>query len=331
VIRSRLIALASLVLALAAGGGVAIAGFSATTSNSGNSFSAAAAFGAGMRVQTGTYTGNGNDNRNIPVTFQPELVIVKAANANAAVMRTTSFPGDLTKPVPGTTAVAADMIQALTATGFQVGRDARVNSNTVRYDWVAMRTYAGQMALGTYAGTGASQSITGLGFSPDYVIVLSSPGPVLQRSTSMTTTFRFDETAAAANGITALGSNGFTVGTSTEANTNGTTYAYVAWNEIGGLMKEGSYTGDGADNRGITGATFQPTYAMVKSSTTGAICDRAVQRPASMPGDSTLYFSAVANFADGIQALQTDGFQLGTNCRVNTNGNPYYWTAWRSN
>ena len=32
-------------------------------------------------------------------------------------------------------------------------------------------------------------------------------------------------------------------------------------------------------------------------------------------------------FADGIQALQPTGFQVGTNCQVNTNASTYYFAA----
>jgi predicted ribosomally synthesized peptide with SipW-like signal peptide len=333
VTRSRLIALAVLLLALAAGGGVTLAAFTATATNSGNTFSAGAAL-TGMRVATGTYTGNGVDNRNFAgiTTFQPEVVIIKAATAQTAVLRTASFPGDLTKDMTGATMVAGNMIQALTATGFQVGNDARVNQNTVRYDWIAFRSQPQQMAYNTYNGNGAaSQAIGGLGFSPNYVLVIGAASAVVQRSSSMSTTFRFDETAAAANGITSLDSNGFTVGNSAETNTNGQQYAYIAFNELGGLVHEDSYTGNGVDNRGITGATFQPAYVLVKSGTTGNVCDRAVQRPASIAGDNTLYFSNVANFANGIQALQADGFQVGTNCRVNSNGATYNWVAFKAN
>ena len=43
------------------------------------------------------------------------------------------------------------------------------------------------------------------------------------------------------------------------------------------------------------------------------------------------YFPNVATFASGIQALQADGFQVGTNCRVNTNGTTYNWVAFKAN
>jgi hypothetical protein len=323
-------AVALLVLALLGGGGaIAYAAFTTTTSNPGNAFSAAATFG-GMRVQTGTYNGNGMNNRPIAVAFQPDVVIVKGNTNQNGVLRSSTMTGDATKPLAGATGLTANLIKTLTATGFTVGTDARVNGAGPRYDWIAFKTYSNQMTAATYAGTGLSQSVN-TGFSPDYVITMRAGASApIQRSRSMGASYRFDGNAAAAAGVNSLDANGFTVGTSNEANANGSTYHYLAWNAVHGLMNEGSYSGDGVDNRSITGATFQPEYAMVRSSANGNNCDRQVHRPATLTAGSSLYFANVANLADAIQNLEADGFQVGTNCRVNTNGGTYYWAAFRT-
>jgi hypothetical protein len=231
----------------------------------------------------------------------------------------------------GATALTADTIQQLNATGFQIGKDFSVNKNSDRYDWIAFKTYANQMKVGSYTGNGTSQSVGSMGFSPDYVMLLSAGADAaVQSSRTMGTTFRFDETAAAASGVTSLDSNGFSVGNSTQANVNGRTYYYVAWNEINGLMQESSYAGNGIDSRNIGGVTFQPDYVMVRSSTNGNVCDRGVHRPASLTGDASLYFSNLANTTNVIQALQATGFQVGNDCTVNTNSKTYYWMAFRT-
>jgi hypothetical protein len=320
-----------LVLAIfGAGGAAALAAFTATTSNPDNNFAAAATFG-GMKVATGTYTGNNTDNRAIAVAFQPDVVIVKGDRAEFAVIRTSSMAGDVSKPMGGATALTADLIQALTATGFQIGRDTAVNRNGTRYDWIAFKTYANQMKVGSYTGNGTSQSIGSMGFSPDYAMVLSAGADAaVQSSRTMGTTFRFDETAAAANGVSSLDSNGFSVGNSAETNVNGRTYHYIAWNEVHGLMHESSYAGNGGDNRNIGGVTFQPAYVIVRPSTNGTDCDRGVHRPASLVGDSSLHFPNLVNAADVIQALNATGFQVGSDCKVNANGRSYYWMAFRT-
>ena len=320
-----------LVLAVFGGGGAAaVAAFTAAASNPGNSFAAAATFG-GMKVATGTYTGNNVDGRAIAAGFQPDVVIVKADRAEFGVIRTSSMAGDVTKEMAGATALAANMVQALTATGFEVGRDPTVNRNNTRYDWIAFKSYANQMTVGSYTGNGGTQAIGGAGFSPDYVMVLSAgANAAVQRSGSMAATFRFDETAAAADGVTSLNGGGFSVGAGAETNVNGRTYHYVAWNAVHGLMREGSYNGTGADNRNIGGVTFQPAYVVVRSSTNGNICDRAVHRPASLTGDSSLQFANLANAADLIQGLQVNGYQVGADCKVNTSGKAYHWMAFRT-
>jgi hypothetical protein len=326
----RRVAVAMLVLALLGGSGaIAYAAFTATTSNPGNNFSAAATFG-GMRVATGTYTGNGANNRPIGVGFQPDVVIVKGNNAQNAVLRSSTMAGDATKSMAGTGGLTANLIKSLTATGFTLGTDPRVNGSGIRYDWIAFKTYANQMTVGSYTGTGSSQSIN-TGFSPDYVMTMSALfSAATHRSGSMGAPYRFDSTAASAAGITSLDATGFTVGTAPEANFSGSTYHYVAWNAIPGLMSVGSYAGDGADNRSITGATFQPDYAIVRSSANGTACQRGVHRPATLTAGNSLNFMNVANQADSIQALETDGFQVGTDCRVNTSGTTYYWVAFRT-
>jgi hypothetical protein len=320
-----------LVLAIfGAGGAAAIAAFTATASNPGNSFAAAATFG-GMKVATGTYNGDGVDNKAIAVGFQPDVVIVKAATAQIGFIRTSTMVGDASKQLTGAAALVTNRIQAFSGTGFTVGTNATVNSTGVRYDWIAFKTYANQMKVGSYTGNGTSQSVGSMGFSPDYVMVLSAGADApVHRSRTMGATFRFDETAAAANGVTSLDQDGFSVGNSTQANVNTRTYHYVAWNEINGLMQENTYNGNGGDNRNIGGVTFQPSYVIVRSSTNGNICDRGVHRPASLVGDTSAYFTNIANAANVVQSLTATGFQVGTDCKVNTNLKPYYWMAFRT-
>jgi hypothetical protein len=296
-----------------------------------NSGEASATRPARMRLATGTYTGNALDNRAITgVGFAPDVVIIKGNNAQEAVIRTSSMAGDVSKPLVGATALTANIIQSLDSNGFTIGTNADVNTNAIAYYWVAFKAAASDMKVGSYSGNGTSQSITGFGFSPEYVIVMGAGGTApLQRSSPMTSPFRFDPTAATSNSLNSLDADGFSVGNSSQVNTNGTAYHYVAWNVSSGTMNQSSYTGNASDNRSITGVGLQPDYMIVKSSTTGSTADRAVHRPSSLSGDSTLHFAAVANFANGIQALEADGFQLGTDGTVNTNAKTYYWIAFK--
>src|SRR3972149_4945205 len=88
-------------------------------------------------------------------------------------------------------------------------------------------------------------------------------------------------------------------------------------------MKAGSYTGNATDNRDITGVGFQPKYGLIKSDGKQG----PVHRPAALAGDSTLRFTGTPNSSNAIQALQSDGFQVGTDATVNGGGVTYFWMA----
>ena len=89
-----------------------------------------------------------------------------------------------------------------------------------------------------YTGTGATQSITGVGFQPDWVWIKGRSGAtdhglydavrgIQKQLESNTTTAETTETT----GLTAFGTDGFTVGALAQLNTSSATY--VAWNWLG--------------------------------------------------------------------------------------------------
>ena len=89
-------------------------------------------------------------------------------------------------------------------------------------------------------------------------------------------------------------------------------------------LATGSYTGDGADNRAITGLGFQPDAVIIKGNT----AQTAVIRTSTMTGDNTKpMVGATALTADLIQSLDAGGFTIGTDARVNSGGVTYYWAA----
>lgn len=303
------------------------ASFSAQRANPGNSFAASTYFGF---FASGSYTGNNIDNRAITgVGFRPDLVIVKGNTNQTSAARTSSMSGDRSKPLSGGTALTANIVQSLDAGGFTLGTNARVNGNGVGYEWMAFRAQDGLLRVGSYTGNGSAQSISGLGFSPDYVAVFSAAGQAaVQRYSGMTTSFSFNSNAGNATRITALGADGFSVGNQNTVNASGTTYHWVALNEVPGAVDVGAYAGNGADNRNVAGVGFQPQYVMVRANDT-ATARISVHRPASLEGDSTLRHTGTANFANAIQALQSGGFQVGTDASVNASGVSYGYLAVR--
>ena len=137
------------------------------------------------------------------------------------------------------------------------------------------------------------------------------------------TSVRFGASATGTNRIQAFEADGFELGSDSAVNLITETYHYIAFKTISGWMDVGSYTGNGSNNRNFTGLGFQPQWVVIKS--TGG--DLAVHRPDSLSGDSTQYFNNSANFSNGIQSLDTDGFQLGTHSTVNTNSTTYHWAS----
>ena len=279
-------------------------------------------------IATGSYTGNGVAGRAITgLGFQPDIVLMKVdydhpvnTDLSAAVMRTSDMAGDNSKPLKGGQALSANLIQSLDANGFTVGNDLRVNDATTcggpcSYHWVAFRANA-NVKVGTYVGNGgASQDITsGFTFSPEYVIVM--PGGT-ERATNRTNLFGVNSQPFNAGGpefdsIIALLANGFSVG-STYVNSSGVTYYYVAWNQVAGKTSVGSYVGNGVDNRSISGVGFQPRFVIVQSANDGY---DPFQRSVSMVGDASVSFRNALT-TNRIQALEADGFQVGTYTAVN--------------
>ena len=131
--------------------------------------------------------------------------------------------------------------------------------------------------------------------------------------------------------IPTLAADGFTVGSDVRVNRNGTTYHYVAWNEIPGKVDVGTYTGNGADNRNIPGVGFQPDFVMVQTNSDGSATTAQTVAHSTAMGPSTdtsHFFTATANQTNQIQLLQPDGFQVGTTSQVNGNGAVFTYAAW---
>ena len=94
-------------------------------------------------IYTSSYAGDGTDNRNIVAgdTFTPDYAWTKHTGANQGVNRYSHQTGDLSNTFQGTG--AANVIQALNSTGFQVGSHAYVNTNgsgTQNYGYLNLKS-----------------------------------------------------------------------------------------------------------------------------------------------------------------------------------------------
>jgi hypothetical protein len=122
--------------------------------------------------------------------------------------------------------------------------------------------------------------------------------------------------------IPSLDADGFTaqVGADSQEdmNASGVTYNYIAFNQVAGKIKVGEYTGNGSDNRDITGVGFQPEYVLLQTYNGG---DQVIQRSDQMTGDNSIDFYGALT-ANRIQSLLSDGFQVGNDARVNQSDTP---------
>lgn len=186
---------------------------------------------------------------------------------------------------------------------------------------------------GRYIGNGVDdRKIIGVGFQPSFVIVKANSSAAAALKTSDMagdTTKLFASLTLAANHIQSLDSDGFTIGTAANVNTSGVVYCWFAGKEEAGFIKVGTYNGNGSDNRNITGVGFQPDMVMVAGNTTNIPFGGWVTSLMTADLTNPLRGNAGGQFPDGIQALQSDGFQIGQDGSVNLGtGTPaYYYIA----
>ncbi|MCH7797809.1 MAG: right-handed parallel beta-helix repeat-containing protein [Planctomycetes bacterium] len=188
-----------------------------------------------------------------------------------------------------------------------------------------------QMATGTYTGNGTdNRGITGVGFHPHVVFIKPDDSYETHVRTSTMSGDASKQNVSAAvlktNRIQSLEADGFTLGDADQVNKDTVIYQWIAFQSESGKLHVDSYTGNGNDNRSITGVGFQPKYLIVLSE--GA--DNAYQRFSTMTGDVSVKFGGASTNTNRIQAFQADGFQLGTAAEVNTNGETYHYIAFNT-
>jgi hypothetical protein len=291
----------------------------------------------GAAILTGYYTGTGAALLIDDLGFDPDFVMVKqstgATNRIGVARVDTAMANG--KQMTGATALTGQTITGFVAGGFSVGTSNLANASGVDYHFTAFQAGASSMKVGRYQGNGTSTAITNMGFSPELVFIFpeGAQTPVHYSSGNTAEFYDFDAGAGtAAAGVIALGADGFTVTTANASvNQNTIWYNYVAWNQIPGEMKVGSYLADGTA-KNITGLGFEPEYVIVKHFNNF----HTVQHPASLGRsvDQTLYFNTLpaspnTTPADLIEALVPDGFTIGFDFQVNQSGANYAYYAWK--
>jgi hypothetical protein len=283
-------------------------------------------------MRSGYYVGNGAARSITGIGIAPDLVIIKAdTTAGEPVWRSSAMIGDTTAYTAAGTANFNNGITSLDTNGFSLGPRTEVNLVNTRYTWVAFGGSGGSdFKVGSYTGGAqADLFVNDVGFQPDLVWVKHSgttAGALRPSSlTGTTSSLLFGATNLTANYITTLSAEGFHVGTS--LTTNGNLFYYVAFKNSAGSMKVGSYVGNGTDDRSLSGLGFKPDFVLTKLATTAGTAQTAVLRGNQNYGDETQLFGATANALNVIQTLEADGFQIGSDARVNTNALSYHYAA----
>lgn len=275
-------------------------------------------------MKTGYYLGMGSPMSVTGLGFTPEAVIIKADTAaGSAVWKSSAMPSNVTAYLGVATADNTESQIMLDADGFSLSVALEVNTINVRYTYIAFAgsdcTSGGAMCVSTYTGNIATSQAIVTGFQPDFVMV--------KRSTALAASFRTSSMAvnhagffsAVVNDTTGvffqtLNVDGFTVGATN--NTNGGVYYYLAFKNLAGKFAVGQFTGDGVDNRNISGLGFEPDAVFLKQNSANAL----VYNTTETWGDYSHLSTASANAVNHIQELQADGFQVGNSVNVNATG-----------
>jgi hypothetical protein len=201
-----------------------------------------------------------------------------------------------------------------------------------------------------YDGTGASQSITGVGFQPDWVWIKERNAAadhalydavrgVTKQLESNTTT----EETTEATGLTAFGSDGFTVGSLAQVNTSTDTYVAWNWKANGAGVSNTAGTISSTVSVSTTSGFSIVTYTGTGSNATvghglGAAPAMYIVKCRNASGDiwniynkeigPTKYLRFASNAAAVFNSWQdtnptSDVFYISTDAVVNTNGNTY--------
>lgn len=285
--------------------------------------------GGQFRLMTGSYVGTGSPFSPVSaLPFEPDLVVIKSGGLSAAVVRSSSMVGDVSKTPTSGAALASNKITSIDAAGFSIGSASDVNFSGVTYHWTAMQAASTALVVGAYDGDGLDdRSISGIGFSPAYVWVLGSGTTEgIHRFATLVgdSSLPFAGSGSAGpNRVQAFEADGFQVGTDARVNGSGNTYHFLAWNSGVGQAAQGTYPGDGLDDRTIGGTGFQPSLVVAQRDGGDALL-----RPASLAGDQTLRFSISFSgpSPNVIQQLLPDGFEVGSG-ELNQVGDGIHWIS----
>jgi hypothetical protein len=291
-------------------------------------------------------TGTGAANNITGIGFQPDLVWIKNRAAGSNHLMDSSRGASL---VLFSDSTAAEASRPLSLTSFNsdgyslgTGADGNVNTNANNYiDWLWKESVTSGFDAVPYTGTGVTRTIPhGLGVAPSLMIFKRRDGtgnwmtyhsgngglPATQAlylnltNASAATSTPFNNTPPT--------ETEFTLGTSTDVNTNGAAYIAYLFADVAGFSRMGSYVGTGSADGPFIYCGFKPRYVLVKLvSAVGSWTIFDTARDVYNPVQTQIYTNSAGaeGSSGGIFDCVSNGFKS-RSTTVNTSGATYiYW------
>lgn len=271
-----------------------------------------------------SYTGNGTSQTiDLPAgSGTPRLVFIKGDGQLMA----TWWEG-----MPGTIegaggALDTDGITGVDTDEVSVGNANAVNANAVEYYGFAVCGASDDLKTGVYTGSGVDNRQITVGWTggttdlvcvmrPSFDLVFRTSGHASDSSQRL-------NFSTQSNQIQSFSSTTFTVGS--DLNASPVSYYWIAvrgTGELAGLFDAFVYTGNGADNRAVSGLGFRPNaFILVKERDSS---DEAIVRPGKVEGDSSAAIGSGSYQANLIESVDADGFTLGSAANVNQSSQAY--------
>lgn len=286
----------------------------------------------------GSYVGTGANLSVTGLAFKPDFVFIKSAGAQPAVAKTSTMASTASRPYTSVTAVITNGITALNSNGFSIGTNAYVNTSGTTYYFYAFKA-GSSIKIGTYTGNGASSRTIDAGAKTEFVLVFPEDnyGSSVRVTNGTSGAYAYDSRWSSGFSISsgssspanpAFSSTGFPVTSSSPyTNVNTEVYHYVGFVENAGECIISSFSGNGSDNRNITGIGFKPHFMLTLNTSNGG---ELVLRGNNISGDASQYMNSVANSSNLIQSFfstSSGGFQVGSDGDINYSGSTQYYVV----
>jgi hypothetical protein len=299
-----------------------------------------------LQVATGTYVGTGGTSGSRSITgvgFQPKFVLVWSSDT-VEIYPAFTFESALTglgdsfgfwgenSWVFGAPYTTHDRFTSLDADGFTFLIGSSTTASTKALNKSGTNFYyvclgGDDIFTSSYVGNGAdNRNITGVGFESKWIFMMLGAQHQVMKFPSAglltdITSFTYNG-ADITNAIQQIQADGFQVGNANQTNQTGQTCYYMCIKDSASIF-QGEYAGNNSDNRDITGVGFQPDFVLLKS----AAARNSAFRSADPAGDLTKYYRSVGLFANYVQSLDVDGFQIGNATDINASSTTVRYVA----